>query len=585
MDFEKFEIELLFDLKNNNGACVRKLEEKKELILKNLYENAVPENLSKFVEALNYIILHSTSKFILIEKILKHPYFSKVYSVFQNSDILIEACKIGRKNTLQWLLTMNINPYVQDKDGMTALMHASKNPDLLYVVKNFLSNIDCLNMVDNNGKNALFYALHNIAALNELLKTNINVNQLNRDNESLLIYCCKYDIFEVISYLITRVDIDVNLVDNEDRTAAMYLADKGRTVELFNLNKRNCNYEFRNKRNESTLSLVLKNLYTVEKHTSLYLPYIRILTTFVQNDLNFNLPIDEDENTPIMLFIIVNDIYTLNYVLNYSKNYDLSIKNKNGESACSLALKYNLPKGILDFMMNHPTFDINYKDQKNNNNMLMLSAMAEFTLIDTILEIKPLLINSVNSKNENALIIATKLNRQKSVLSLIQHKIDINHQDNLGNTALYYAIDSNNVDLIKLFVSNHADKTIKNNDGISPLDFAKKLGYKYILNILKEEESVLLSPLTHEEVKDYYFQFTKENDSEIKYKETEEYLYPYVSDRYSEIDLSYDLILAEKTVYLNSIKPRPYSRHSSSVESCDMDYLRNSITLSNKLIY
>jgi len=475
MEINKFIVDILLDLKNNNENCINKINNNKNLIQLNLNEDVNPNILYNLVLKINYIILHTKTNYNLIEKVLKHPFFTEVYAIFQNSDILIEACKIGRTDTLKWLLTMGINPCIQDEKGMTALMHASKNPDLLFVVKILAMNIYCLNIKDKYGENALFHALHNIVALNELLRTNIDVNLLNNNNETPLLYCCKYNIFEAIQFLTLRNDINVNFVDNEERTAAMYLAEKGRKAELTNLKKRNCNYDFKNKKNESVLSLVLKNMYYTIGQSMLYLPYIRILTSYIHSGHNFDIPIDENENTPIMLLILVNDIHTLNYVLNYSNNYNLSLKNKYGESACSLALKYKLPKGILNLMIKHPTFDINYKDPLSNNNILMLCSMTEPMMIESILKNNSNLINSVNNKNENSLILATKSDCKASMTPLFNHHININHQDSSGNTALYYAIDMNDVELIKLLISNGADMNIKNNKGLSPLDYAKKV--------------------------------------------------------------------------------------------------------------
>jgi len=365
----------------------------------------------------------------------------------------------------------------------------------------------------------------------------------------------------------------------------MYLAEKARKVELTNLKKRNCNYNYKNKKNESVLSLVLKNMYSTIGQSTLYLPYIKILTSYIHFGHNFDIPIDEDENTPIMLLIIVNDIHTLNYVLNYSNNYNLSLKNKYGESACSLALKYKLPKGILTQMIKHPTFDINYKDLHNGNNILMLSSMTEPMMINNILEINNTLINTVNNNNENALILATKSNCKGAITPLLNHHININHQDYLGNTALFYAIDKNNVELIKLLVSGNANMNLKNIEGVSPLDYAKKLNYKYILNIMMDSySSIDNESFENKEVKDYYFQFNQGNDSVFKYNEINDYLYPNIGkNKYSEIDLPFDLIIAERKVYLelmNNVDMKPYQSHDSSTSSYDMNYIKDNNVIS-----
>lgn len=53
----------------------------------------------------------------------------------KKSDALIRACKNGNKNACSWILTMVIDPCVQDESGMTALMYATKNSSLISIVK------------------------------------------------------------------------------------------------------------------------------------------------------------------------------------------------------------------------------------------------------------------------------------------------------------------------------------------------------------------------------------------------------------------------------------------------------------------
>jgi len=791
MGFKELDSRILIDLQNNNTKeCLYIIKNNKEIVKKYLGDNADLKTVQSFVKHLNFIILYTNPSLSFIQTMLNLPYFNRVHSVFLNSEILIEACKLGRRETLEWLLTLDINPHVRDSHGMTALMHASKNPNLLFVLKKLIStttpvphsddkkdndnnneinnsknvddvsdntnqkkiennnskndNVDdnkdqdnsannenlkdienntkndykdddsknqennfsnnnddysCLNEEDNQGHNALFHSARNVIALKELLKTDIDVNHFNKNHETVLIYCCKNNYFESIQYLTQHPNIDVNLTDQKEWTAAMYLAEKGRKTELFELNQLNkCDYEYHNSKHESVLSVTLKKLYwpedeeeeedgetcstistdtffsdnassvysksssfsyynpprysshssyrdslistCVNSSASSYQTYIYMLTHFIYRGFDFNLPMDDYGNTPLMLLIIVGDIQTLHFVLNCSEKVDLSAKNKFGENAYSLALKYNLPKGILDDMKNHLTFDYDYYDEYTGNNLFLLSAMIEPLMIETLLQRDPEAIHSVNPNGkENALILATKLHRKDSVKILLQHSIPIDYQDTLGNTALYYAIDVNDIHIVKLLRSHDADMNLKNKAGVSPMDYAKSLGYDYMLNILKEERKSVLfsfpSPPTSpkmnqefsnltttvgdknkegkedskssnekrksqsekftennknkkEEVKDFYFQFLEEDDqSEEKVKETSEYIQPHVGPYYDNLkmDLPFELVIAERKVYNEEInRSRSLLKlcdRNSSIESYDNDYEYNYNNISN----
>jgi len=425
---------------------------------------------------------------------------------------------------------------------MTALMYACKNSSLLSIVKKLVLNAKSLNILDKNGNNALFHALSNNDALCELLRTSINVNHVNNKNETVLIHCCKNDIFEPIDVLTLSNDINVNITDDDHRTAAMYLAEKARSIELKQLNKRNCNYDFVNKKGESVLSITIQNLYSSndEKVSGEFIKYLRILTVLIHFNCSFDLPVDSDENTAIMVFLLVNDLTTLSYVLKYSKNYDLSVKNKFGENASSLAMKMKNNLIYIKKIFSHSTFDKSYIDSYNNNTMLMISAMNDSLFLDVLIEDDINTLNSVNFKDENALILATKIENEVSVKKLLKHKINVNQQDILGNTSLYYAVDLKNKTIIKELVLSNADANIKNKEGISALNLAHEIGDKEILNILLNPESY--NPSENED--------SSKKDQTNKYSDIYEYLYPWINNSYTGFKMTKSLLSIQKCYFM-----------------------------------
>ncbi|ORX42343.1 ankyrin [Piromyces finnis] len=366
MEFQEFQRVFFTDLKAKNKELLLKIDSKKELIKENLDEKANQETIEGFVERINEIILQSKKKFSLIEKVLKKEVFTSVYTAWKNSKVLIEACKNENNSAIRWLLTTEINPSVQDKEGRTALMYSVKNPRLLSVVKLlcFRSGTN-LNMVDKNGENALFYALKNKDALRELLRNNININQLNRHQESPLLYCCKNDIFEPIKYLTNRRDLDVNLVDKEEKTPAMYLAEKAKNSELRLLEMRQCNYDYVNSKQESVLSLVINKMYNPRERgpSEWYSDYLHIIISLVHFNCNFNVPVDEHGNTAIMVFMQIPDLYTLHYILKKCDTIDFSIQNKYGESAATLCKKYVHKFDAIKIFNENPTL-VSFENKK-----------------------------------------------------------------------------------------------------------------------------------------------------------------------------------------------------------------------------
>jgi len=158
-------------------------------------------------------------------------------------------------------------------------------------------------------------------------------------------------------------------MDNEERTPAMYLGEKEKKSEFLWLNKRDCNYNFKSKNNESPLSHIMSSMYLFENYSKsgTFVQYIKMIISLAHFGCDFNYPIDEDKNTAIIVFMIVRDFYSLLYVLKYSSNYDLFIKNKYGENASSLFFKCVNSKIIFDIMSKHPTFNYEFIDPFTKN--------------------------------------------------------------------------------------------------------------------------------------------------------------------------------------------------------------------------
>jgi len=504
------------------------------------------------VTEINYIISlqKNQSKLGLIEQVLKHDLFTRVLASFRASTVLVDSCRDEKKDVIKWLLTMDINSSVKDEFGMTALMYAVEKPNLLFIVKHFVTINDtrCLNIKDNNGETALFHSLYNKNALTELLKSDIDVNQVNNNNETILLYCCKYDIYEPIPLIANTQRVDGNIIDNEEKTAVMYLSEKGRNTEIPCLYKYS-NFDYINKKNESILSLVIKNMYSIKNSSdpNTFCKYSGIITMLNNFGCNLNIPIDDDENTALMVFMIKPDYHALNYMLKGGNNVDLSIKNRYGENASSLFFKCVNDSSLYPYIINNRTFDFEYIDNNNKISMVMLGALIQSQLLNSVLEYNVNLINEVNNRNENALIIAVKSSHSEAVAKLLECGINVNQQDYIGNTALYYAIDLKNFNYVKLLMDNHADINIRNIEGKSPLNYAHELGEKTIINILNNPESV---------DKEAIFP-TEKNSAYLRYKqEMDEYLYPCIQNNYSKIKISDAVERMEKVIYESELSKK-----------------------------
>ncbi|OUM58984.1 hypothetical protein PIROE2DRAFT_64068 [Piromyces sp. E2] len=423
---------------------------------------------------------------------------------------------------------MSIDPCVQDEEGKTALMYAAKIRDLYFVIQQFNSNFACINLEDKDGNNLLFYCTDK--ETNDMLP-DVDVNHLNHNHETPLVYFCKNEIFTHLSCLLKRSDINVNIPDNEGKTAIMYLTEKNKTAELnsFALSKKGYAFNYISEKGESILSIFIKNMYQTDfvKTNYDYDILANSIITFIKAGVDFNVVVDEEGNTALMVFLIAHDFDTFHFVSKYAKNIDFAKKNKNGESITSLLLKIGVPAHYESAILQQGTFDYNYVDPTNNNTPLILATINCPDYMLAILRGNLKGINDVNSYQENALIIAAKMYNNKAADLLIKRDINFNQQDNTGNTALHYAVKNRNIPLINNLIGNGASYSIKNNENETALEIAKSIGDKITMN-------AIMGTLSESELSKEVTIFEKHKPTEDK--KIKEYLYIGVTSLYQNIN-------------------------------------------------
>eukprot|EP00833_Pecoramyces_ruminatium_P008039 jgi/Orpsp1_1/1182071/evm.model.c7180000079754.1 len=352
MDFEQFEVEFLSRLEKNDKKCIEIIEKNEKLIIENFINSPDMVLIQNFIFKLEEVVL-ILKKFKLIEKALKHNLFKVVLKQFRESDILIRACQNNKNmDLIKWLLTMNINLFFQDINGMTALMYAVQHYSLIFVVKHILKNCsnDILNITDNNGNNALFHAIHNTNILKMLLDTTIDYKHINNDNENVLLYCCKLDKYNTVKTLL-KLDIDASMVNNVGKTAAMYLVENNRYLQLRDLVKtKHIDVNYKNKFDKTLVTIYFKtyysdsctNEYNFNKQSNYYM-FKNKASTFlelIQLGCDFNVVIDEEGNTPILFLLYIEDYISANYLLNKCQ-IDVTVKNIHDVNAQMLSATLN----------------------------------------------------------------------------------------------------------------------------------------------------------------------------------------------------------------------------------------------------
>ncbi|XP_025977440.1 ankyrin repeat domain-containing protein 22 isoform X3 [Dromaius novaehollandiae] len=88
----------------------------------------------------------------------------------------------------------------------------------------------------------------------------------------------------------------------------------------------------------------------------------------------------------------------------------------------------------------------------------------------------------VNLRNK---VSKTKQN-ENLIRMLLRAGADVNAADFSGSTALHYACEMKNQVVISLLLDAHADPSVKNQEGETPLDIARRLQFSNIESMLKK---------------------------------------------------------------------------------------------------
>lgn len=112
--------------------------------------------------------------------------------------------------------------------------------------------------------------------------------------------------------------------------------------------------------------------------------------------------------------------------------------------------------------------------------------------------------DTVNVQNETPLIIATKGEYFDIVELLLEYNANINWQDSIGNTAIFYSVDKSAYEMVEFLIENKANPNIQNRNGITALMIAAVIGDRDILQmILDTDPDLTLRDYTGRTLLDY----------------------------------------------------------------------------------
>ncbi|KAM6306309.1 ankyrin repeat domain-containing protein 22-like [Aegotheles albertisi] len=125
--------------------------------------------------------------------------------------------------------------------------------------------------------------------------------------------------------------------------------------------------------------------------------------------------------------------------------------------------------------------DVNLRNKKDRT-CLHYAVRKRFTFLDYVLII---ILMPVMLIGYLLMVSKTKQN-ENLIRMLLRAGVNVNATDISGNTALHYACEMKNQAVIPLLVEAHADISVKNQQGETPLDVARRLQFDSIESMLRK---------------------------------------------------------------------------------------------------
>jgi ankyrin repeat protein len=332
---------------------------------------------------------------------------------------------------------------------------------------------------------------------------NLDLNNLYYQDEHILHYCCKKDLFQSVLWLVAN-GIDIEIENAQKETALFYaihaknsailqtLIDNKINVNHLNIynrtalqdavisaNNRIINYLIQVSKNYGNCDIHGNNLI-FDAVANGNMDIIRKVGSLKEVNIN---QMNEDRTTVLHKEVVIKNHDLALLLMDLGANPTLI--DKNGKSL----LFYVLDKGIKNISIFekavHLGYNLNHKSGDNKTllmesiNYFINTPKDDFEMkichLEMITELIRLGVNvdALDNNNENAFFLATRSEDRELINSFLDHcNVNLNHQNNQGDTVLLILVLNGirNSDLIKLYLEKGANPDLVNQSGKSIIE-------------------------------------------------------------------------------------------------------------------
>jgi ankyrin repeat protein len=168
------------------------------------------------------------------------------------------------------------------------------------------------------------------------------------------------------------------------------------------------------------------------------------------------------------------------------------LRDADGNTALHIAVWYRHPENLSEILKGEP--DINAINTEGYTPLHLAVRRPDNEKAIELLLQEGADMNILDPTGRNALLVSVGSHQKDYIGLLVSMGIDINSQDNEGNTALHYTLINvlknkmylpYSKELVKIMVEEGADPNIRNKEGKSPMDIAVEAADNELTDLLK----------------------------------------------------------------------------------------------------
>lgn len=359
-------------------------------------------------------------------------------NVQHNVDSIFTEVRLGNSELIKKLLDQGLDVNLQNNLQDTLLMQAIKS-DSKEIFNLLLKAGADINIKNNRTKTAFYIALETsdrFEYVKTLLKSGIDVNSpIDSFGRTPLMIAIERNDEDLINLLLRHKDIDIDIVDNDGRSALVYTLN---TNMSFTVKLKIVNLLLGKKPNLNIQDIWGQSLLFTVINNRGYLPIIKSLLDYMA-DIN----VRDEFGVPLLIRAVNHkDIELVKLLLTYNR-LDVNATDNNGETALMHAYKADYcpsnlsdqEKKIIKLLLNRSP-NLNVQD---NQGCTLLIKNFNSNLIDLILKQESIDVNIQDNQGQTALMHACILSDLKAIKKLLRHKdINIYIKDKSGKTAFDY---------------------------------------------------------------------------------------------------------------------------------------------------